>query len=151
MKLVSCGHGNRFNPDRFRPIQNKRDSWKPSGGLWTSPVDSECGWKHWCEGNKFGIDESQFEVDFEGRLLFIESIEDAKRLPLICHEYLSSVKFVDYEKASTWYDAIYLTEKGLRAVRFDYMPIYGWDCETVLILNKGSITPVEATIKGVNQ
>lgn len=26
---------------------------KPTGGLWTSPVKSEWGWKQWCEAEQF--------------------------------------------------------------------------------------------------
>ena len=42
----------KYNPELVQPIKN--ENWaKPKGGLWTSPVNSEWGWKHWCEAESF--------------------------------------------------------------------------------------------------
>jgi len=44
----------RYNPKKFKPISDVSFGNKPTGGLWTSPVDSEYGWREWCEQESFG-------------------------------------------------------------------------------------------------
>jgi len=45
--------------------------------------------------------------------------------------------FPDYEECATRYDAIHLTDRGQWATRMTHPKnLYGWDCESVLILNK---------------
>ncbi len=42
-----------FDLNIFDPIENWAGRNKPSGGLWSSPVDSPYyDWKEWCEDNE---------------------------------------------------------------------------------------------------
>jgi len=50
MKLIHYG-STSFDPKKFNPVLNSYI--KPTGGLWTSPIDSEFGWKDWCTAEDF--------------------------------------------------------------------------------------------------
>ena len=50
---------------------------------------------------------------------------------------------IDFEKMSKKFDAIYLTEQGEYKTRFiDRYSLYGWDCESILIMNKNIIKQI---------
>ena len=123
---------------KFKAIKN--GYWvKPSkGGLWTSPVDSEWGWKDWNDSEEFVVcdDQNSFIVYLkeDAKILTIDSHEDLLNAPL------TDMLRLDFEHIAETYDAIWLTIKGQRDTRFSYpVTLYGWDCETVLILNKKCI------------
>ncbi|MCK9429605.1 MAG: hypothetical protein M0R17_06335 [Candidatus Omnitrophica bacterium] len=42
-----------YAPKLFLPIQNRLYFCKPKGGLWTSPINSNWGWKDWCTSENF--------------------------------------------------------------------------------------------------
>ena len=44
IEYIHYGH-NKFDIDRFMPIQNKMFYNKPYGGLWASRIDARYGWK----------------------------------------------------------------------------------------------------------
>lgn len=124
------------------PIRN--DWVKPKGGLWTSPVNSDWGWKQWCESNEFRLESLQYSYKLElldnARLLIIDSLDDLLRLPfrndLPIHQIISS-KYLDFELLKKSYDAIWLTKKGQGETHLSRpINLYGWDCECVLIMNK---------------
>ena len=133
-----------YLPEKVLPLKN--DSWvKPKeGGLWTSPVDSEWGWKDWNESEQFrDCDErNSFTVKLneDAKFFVIDSLEDLKNAPLI-DGY--SKKVMDFEYIAKKYDAIWLTEKGQNETHLNYqIDLYGWDCETVLIINPNCCTAV---------
>lgn len=136
MKLIHYGE-TKYDPDRVKPIRNQ---WiKPKGGLWTSPIDSNYGWIDFCDFRPIDKDE-YFEVILTDncRILKIDSFEDFIVLPFMDDKYL------DFEEISKEYDVIWLTEKGESETRCEYpKSLYGWDCESVLILNPSVIIPVE--------
>jgi hypothetical protein len=136
MTLIHYG-ANKYDPTLVKPILN---AWvKPRGGLWTSPVDSEYGWKDWCEGENYGhCDESnsfRLQLKSDARILKIDSLEDLLKLPMKDFNGLPS-KYPDFECLSKKYDAIWLTVDGQNETRHSFPNnLYGWDCESVLILN----------------
>jgi len=71
----------------------------------------------------------------DSKILTIDSIDDLLKLP--CIENI--VKVPDYETLSIEYDAIHLTVNGQQTTRFSDFEIgvglYGWDCESVLVMN----------------
>lgn len=130
-----------FSIQKFQKIEN--NFIKPRGGLWTSPVGSEYGWKEWCEAEKFRkcTEENSFKLKFNKgtKICIIETFDDLERkmiwrkfelphLPILNY-------YPDYEKMAEIYDAIWLTTEGQLNTRFTQPNLYGWDCETVLILN----------------
>jgi len=134
MKLIHYGN-NKYDSGLFLPIENLLLRNKPKGGLWTSPINSNYGWKEWTIDNAFMEHPLYFELELKdsAKILRIDSIEDLKELTWIDTEYLP---YIDFEALD--YDAIWLTESGLwSCTSYDIgRDLYGWDVETVLILNK---------------
>ena len=136
MELIHYG-SSQFKPELMMPIKNSEHI-KPNGGLWTSPVDSIYGWKDWCDNENFGDTSKSFTVIFTGRLLTINSIDVMNNLPWINDD---TSPWISFENLSNKYDAVHLTVKGEKETRFSYpKSLYGWDCETVLIMNKNCLT-----------
>lgn len=137
-----------FSFDKFEKIKNRTYMNKPEGGLWTSPLDSEYSWKKWCEDEDFRACEEKnsfkLKIKTNSKILKINTNSDLINLPL---QNLSEEGFngnahirtyIDFEKIlEIGIDAIWLTENGQTETRLSYpLNLYGWDCETVLILNK---------------
>lgn len=137
-ELVCYGCGNELDLSKFESPKN-RDHVKPSGGLWTSPIDSEWGWKDWCESEDWGDLGSHFRLRFTGRVYVIDSMDAAKQLPWRKPSWSSHVAWPDYE-AIVGIDAIHMTVEGEQATRYDEPSLYGWDCETVWIMNPACIS-----------
>lgn len=138
MKLIHYG-ADGYEPALFAPISDEYPRNKPSGGLWTSPVVSEYGWKEWSIENSYGDLERHFHLKFSGTVLEIDSVLDmdgftwlGERYEGISFEALCCPHFVC--------DAVHLTEQGESVTRYTHpRSMYGWDCETMLILNPASI------------
>lgn len=140
MHLITYGLGNAFDPRKFKPVTN-RDFVKPNGGLWASPVRSKYGWKHWCKAESFGKLDTSFTYWYQGNVLVINSRLDAMEMPWYAPYDLPSLMYPDYEAlAKMGVDAIHLTINGQHETRLtvDYS-MYGWDCESVLIINPDGI------------
>lgn len=144
--FVVIHYGNyEYKSKRVKSIKNKH--WiKPDGGLWTSPVDSRLGWKEWCESEDFRVcDEwNSFKLQFlpTAKILVIDNLDDLINLPKEDkHDYELELKFnteyVDYEKLlKLGIDAIWLTPEGQWETRLSNPAnLYGWDVETVFIMN----------------
>jgi len=120
---------------------------KPHGGLWCSPLDSAYGWIDWCRDESYGdIDHEQrviLEVDISN-FVVIDSVEDMET-KLIWRQVHGLFEAIDFEAmVEQGIDGIYLTEKGQIDTRWSHpRSLYGWDCETVLIMNERCIKSVE--------
>lgn len=150
MKLIHYGSW-KYDLDKFNPIKNT--TWvKPDGGLWSSPVDSKYGWKEWC------IDEN-FRVKSLKQYFILELNKNAKILTIETEDDLySQLKWITYEKPfgdapnfedliTQGFDAIHLTADGQWNTRLTHpRNLYGWDCETVLILNPLSVTQLDKSL-----
>lgn len=146
-KYIHYGHSS-FDRNLFNPIRN-REMWvKPDGGLWASAVDSGYGWSDWCEGNDFNTHRLQqsftFKLSESANVMHIRSVTDLDGLPdqkLL--EYLGKPlwKTIDFEKLlADGVDAIelHLSEEDLCDHDFMcglYWELYGWDCDSILIMN----------------
>lgn len=141
-----------FDQNAFKPIKNK--TWvKPKGGLWTSPINSKWGWKDWCEMEGFrDCDKNNsftLQLKDETKVFVIDSFQDLQNAPLITitsGNYKS--QFLDFELIAKTFDAIWLTEKGQDETRLTYpLSLYGWDCESVLLLNAKCCIQVEGACR----
>lgn len=127
----------KYSPKKVGKIKNA--SWvKPDGGLWTSPIGSEFGWKEWCEAEHFRdcIESESFKLQFidNVKLYKIDTLQDLKDLPMI--EAHGIMKFPDFEMIAQHYNGIWLTVNGQHETRFSHpVSLYGWDCESILILD----------------
>lgn len=152
----------KFSKRKFLPIRNA--GWiKPTGGLWTSPVNSKHSWKSWCKGADFRDCKKEpffkLRLKEDSRIYIVETPEDIKRLPEYSDDSIRTLiqsiarpaffaHTPDFEAISKSYDAIWLTAKGERNTRFSSPSFYGWDCETVLILNKKAIDLSSLSLAG---
>lgn len=145
LSLVTYGKGNFFDKSKFQPIKNAPYWNKPSGGLWASPINVKYSWKNWCNIEKFGDLTTSFEFTITGNILKIENSNILNQLSLISEgidDYhivlmsdLYNSQLIDFEAVvKSGIDAIWLTEDAIRHKEF-----YGWDCESVLILNSNCI------------
>ena len=136
-----CPH---WVPSHFVFPENLPAFVKPKGGLWASPVDSNYGWKEWCQQEEFhtGSLKHWFVFEFTGRIMTIDTEADLKKM---CFRSLPEIpylqmQFPDFEELAKKTDAIYLTEAGQWKTRLLMGPnLYGWDCECVLILNPAGV------------
>lgn len=137
MRLIHFGSTN-YQPEKFNPISDRLFWNKPNGGLWTSPVNSKYGWKQWCKDESFCLSNltKYFEIEFTGTILKINSISDMEKLPWVELQGKHFVSFQSLCPIKFFYDAIHLTVRGLAVTRHK---LYGWDCETVLVMNPASI------------
>lgn len=111
---------------------------KPSGGLWASPVDAEFGWKDWCEREDFDWCDLKKSFTFtlreSARVLCVSSVEVLRDLPQQ-HKIgdFTNWTLLDFEKllADGW-DAV---EVSISADPRLYWTLYGWDCDSVVVLN----------------
>jgi len=140
LRLRHYGSGH-YKRDLVNPICDVPSRNKPSGGLWTSPINSEYGWSDWSKDNEYGDLSSYFDLMFKGNIFEIDSLDDMNNLPWIDD---ARRPFVSFEPlVFMGYDAIHLTAKGERETRFAHpKDLYGWDCETVLIMNPDAIQPI---------
>ncbi len=142
MKLIHYG-ASEYLSEKFKPLTNRKYISKPYGGLWTSPIDSEYGWSDWSKDNDFGDLSDHFLLDFKGSLLTINSYEHINTLPWIDDGLFIYPDFEQFSKENPEYDAIHLTVEGEQKTRYTHPKnFYGWDCETVLIINPDSICAV---------
>lgn len=138
---------NKFDKSKFDSIKN-RNFVKPHGGLWSSPINSEWGWKDWCINNGFREEKLsnwfKFRLRKDSIILIIDNLNDLKELYEI-EKVITSYGdiFPDFEKLSKSFDGILLTDIGESATRFTHPGLYGWDCESLLVFNPEVIEEVE--------
>lgn len=134
-----------FMRHAFSPIRNCPCFTKPYGGLWASPVDAEYGWKEWCDHEMFRecrMDNSfTFALSPGARVLRINSVNGLDSLPQVEDEFKPSHWYVlDFEKLlAEGYDAV---EVSITADPRLYMALYGWDCDSILVMNPEVIVSV---------
>lgn len=138
MHLIHYG-SDCFLLDRFEQVKNNAIR-KPDGGLWTSPAGSEWGWREWSMHNGYRLErlDKFFEVWIKGRIYKIDTVEDMLSMPWVAMDSsYAYLKSPDYEfMRSSGIDAIWLTVNGERGTRLSFPHnLYGWDCETVYIMN----------------
>jgi hypothetical protein len=142
----------KFDREKFLAPVNSGWIKPDKGGLWTSPVrlDEETGtfttgWLEWCLSEDFRPETLktyfEFKLDPQSRIAKIDGVEDLNNL-MSEHMDRSQMtlermwrQVLDFEAMAYHFDAIYLTDKGQWDTRFSDPGLYGWDCESVLILN----------------
>jgi hypothetical protein len=141
---------NAYAPEKFKEIQNLPLQAKPQGGLWGSPVSARHGWVDWCRVQEFQLDKLgnsfMFTLDKNAKILRLESVNQLHGLPeqappVGMPEMPSAWVCLDFEKLKAdGYDAIEVDISGeyRRADVMDnlYFALYGWDCDSILVMNK---------------
>lgn len=140
---VHYGH-KQFLRQRFNEIRNAGFV-KPHGGLWGSDVKAEYGWKQWCETEMTRLCHEEnaffFELAAGAKVLHIRKQEDLERLPRDRPEFcMLSTAYLDFEA---------LKDSGIDAIELHlsedhrlYWRMYGWDCDSILIMNPDVVCEV---------
>ena len=123
-----------FDPARFSKPTHSDGINKPRGGYWCSPINSKYGWREWVRDN---MDEWQTDVHhtatIRGNGLIINKREDYTG-PFASR---GSSEQWDWDWIIAHYDFIWLTYEGECDC---HMSLYGWDCESIVVLNPAAIT-----------
>ena len=152
-EYIHYGH-TKFHKGCFKPIKNTEFWTKPNGGLWASPVDTKYGWKDWCHSNEFRECKEdnmfKFILSENSKVLHLYSINDLKDLPICFSDkfYDTRMVYLDFEILSSEYDAIelHLSEEKYESFMDSlYYKLYGWDCDSILIMNPDIICEIQRT------
>ena len=118
---------------------------KPLGGLWTCPRATKDSWKKWCKG-EYSPDPLSDHTSIlltirTDTMLTISTEKDLQKLPTVTLSPSFPMLWIDFESiVKRNIQSIHLTDKGQWATRYSHpLSLYGWDCESVLILNKESV------------
>ena len=135
-RYIHYGH-TKFDKSIFTKIKNSDFLTKPTGGLWASNVNAERGWKDWCESENFRKCKEEHSFSFSlsdnAKVLYINYIDDLKYLPKVESKFgISTWILLDFEKLEKVYDAI---EVNISNDYNLYYALYGWDCDSILIMN----------------
>lgn len=147
-------HGSsKFCAKAFVPITNLDVRNKPLGGLWASPSDAEYGWFEWSMQNGFFTDrlKKSFEFELSQDVKILELTPDnvwdlptqesvglwdiRKRQ----ESHYGMVMGVDFEALAKEYDVL---ECSITKHPRLYWSLYGWDCDSILVLNPSVIVEV---------
>lgn len=149
MKYIHYG-SKRFDISRFHYVKNEPYFCKPvpGTGFWASPVNAAFGWIDWCDGEDFKHyapdDFFTFSLTDTANVFHIRSADDIDKLPRQDNDF--SMVCIDFEKVcQNGIDAIELhlsddPSKGDYSRSLYYM-LYGWDCDSILIMNPDIINP----------
>lgn len=164
-KQVYIHYGNtNFEKERFVPIYNEGTA-KPRGGFWGSPIDAKFGWKDWNDSEHFcecNINNSvQFVLSDNAKVLHIDCVDQLDELPIIEDELshlfgrYSSMLRIDWVDLCKDYDAIELhlsdekpskkksNEPSYLSMNGLYWKLYGWDCDSIVVMNPDVVEVVE--------
>ena len=148
-KLYIHYGSDHFDPDEFSPIKNIYLRNKPSGGLWASPYSSKRSWYDWCKSEEFRTDRLDkwftFTLKDDAKVLTIKTELDLYELENngFCVDKRPKMKYnlrgfyPDFEKLFIiGYDAVevYMDDTI-------YWALYGWDCDSLLVLNPNCVIP----------
>lgn len=141
-----------FNPEQNFPIKNERCWMKPKGGLWASRKNASWGWKDWCKAEEFRdcVETEAFEFVLRdgANVANINTLEQLHNLPEMPKNQFSSLSYnIDFEEClRRGYDAIELCwygEEFHRNRKDDlHFNLYGWDCDSIVILNPNVVVPI---------
>lgn len=143
---IHYGHS-EFSKELFNPIKNNNFV-KPMGGFWASDINAKRGWIDWCRDEDFRLDRLsssfKFKLSDNARVLLIEQISKLNGLPLteeglIIFDIAGTI-YIDFEKLMENYDAI---EVIISSDYNLYYTLYGWDCDSILIMNPDIVEPIK--------
>lgn len=143
MEYIHYG-SDTFDIKKFEKVTNWEMMSKPKGGFWASRVDTNYGWLQWCMGNEFCVEKLNTHFTFmlseNAKILTIDNYEQLKNLPLNSNLPIDvpiSWIMLDFEELAKEYDAIeVLISNDYNKL---YFGLYGWDCDSILIMNPNII------------
>lgn len=151
MERVFIHYGaKKFDTERFKPIKNSPYRNKPSGGFWASDIDAPIGWKEWTERVQFRTEHYtedncfRFRLSENTKIITLACIENVEELPQLGYDEIIGFR-LDFETIMKMgYDVIdyRLSDDNTCGFRNIYWCLYGWDCDSILVLNPNVIIPI---------
>lgn len=151
---VHYGH-KHFDKELFKEIKNINNFVKPNGGLWASDIDAEYGWKDFVDNNNFNTEKYQdffrFLLKDNAKVLTITNSKQLKDLPKnknTIYQFEAPFVMLDFEELKKHYDAIEVlisaedSYDDIGMARGLYWDLYGWDCDTLLVMNKDVVEEI---------
>lgn len=126
----------KFDKSKFKGIENIQFFNKPSGGLWGCEVGTKFGWKEFCELENIDwvnlSDSFEFELTPEARVLRLHNLDDYLEFRSKYAINDIGIKLAlgyDFERIAKEYDVIDFKVGEL------YIALYGWDVDSIVVLN----------------
>ena len=126
----------KFDKSKFKVIENIQFFNKPNGGLWGCEVGTKFGWKEFCELENIDwvnlSDSFEFELTPETRVLRLHNLDDYVEFRSKYAINDIGIKLAlgyDFERIAKEYDVIDFKVGEL------YMALYGWDVDSIVVLN----------------
>ena len=170
-KYIHYGH-DHFDRNLFKKPTNYGHLFtKPDGGLWASRIGCAYGWKDYCHDSYFQLEMHNsftFTLSDNANVVYLYDVEDLLDLPFdiekIRREYpllkntIVYDRFIEdatkgvikYKLQKYYIDFEKCIENGVDAIEICditnlYYPLYGWDCESIIILNPDIVIPEKET------
>jgi hypothetical protein len=134
-----------YKPREFKEIQNS--TWfetKPEGGLWVCPIDSEFSWQMWSSREEVMVYKLDtcftLQLKCNAKVYIIRDLDSLKDIVTIDED--KNIR-TNYEQLALKYDLVWLTNEGRLNTRQTFPGTFGWDCESLIILNKNCFITVK--------
>lgn len=138
MEYIHYG-SDKFDIKKFKPIENIRFFNKPRGGLWGCESTSKFSWKDFAK-SEMDTDIStyfKFRIKSNAKVLKLHTQDDFNKFHSIYRSSgdtpLKMLVAYDFERVAKDYDVIDFKVKEL------YYQLYGWDLDSILVLNPNVI------------
>ena len=168
-KTIYIHYGNDHFEKRDVDLSTKGFIIKPKkAAIWGSPEDAEFSWKDWSEGESWNLSSLEksfrFKLKSGSKILFIRSEKDIDELDEILKTntdvkesfsgltstasmLMSLLGFITPENYNT-INFSKLRENGVDAIEIEYngytnKAFYGWDCDSICVLNPDAVEEVE--------
>jgi hypothetical protein len=147
--MVYIHYGSReFDRGKFKSIENIKYNNKPSGGLWASPIEGNNNWKDWCEREHFRNcrknNSFKFVLKGNANVLRVNSCDDLEDIP----QFNTAKKQILVNWVLPNFEQ--LLQDGIDAIEYNlsgdgglYWAMYGWDCDSILIMNPDVIEVIK--------
>lgn len=143
VEYIHYGH-KKFQINRFDPIRNEEFRNKPFGGLWASRTDARYGWKDWNEDEQFRKCEEEnsfrFTLSTSANVLEIHSHKDLDKISQVKKSLFNGSCLPDFEELL--FGGVDAIELFLSDDRELYWSLYGWDCDSILIMNPNVVEEI---------
>lgn len=160
---VTYGKGNTLDYKKLAENMslNNRLSGKPTRCLWGSPIDSKYGWKEWCLYENYW-DESMFTDDNtilwtftpHSTILSIKDYDDILRCVSEGYIYKDNCNYPTLNFVKIFYEgysAIELLDSNIGNGLREYERVfYGWDCESIVVLDPSKIFQIDKDGNQIN-
>ena len=151
-EYIHYGH-TEFNLDEVQKSVPSIKS-KPDKGIWASPVDTDWGWKDWCESEDWSCSDMSVSFRFiltdsakilevhkeEDILDYVITNQDSLQFRRYTHNLTDICDYLDTEKLYSEFDGIELFLSDNYSMHDGIFN--SWDCDSIVVWNPDVIIPI---------